>query len=698
MGINNKLSKVQSLDQYGIWVKTSVDTLDADIALDSEEIPGKKQEISLAHDQYDEASEKSASHILPDFPDTSDFPDFSDEDSPDIVDTSSDFSTDDISDSDIFVESFPGDDIFDSDIPVESFPGDDISDSGIPVENFPGDDISDSDILVENSPGDDTFLETSPVDETSLEDNFPGDGVFLKDSPVKPLPEEDLPEDDTFFLRDSPVDEISMEDDFGENDILLEESPADEISEDSSIKEVHLEEDFPENDIILRDIPAEDTPRDTDSDRFHKFENEYASLNNEIHTFRDQLLKEVSQIKQQIVELQNDRYSRSVEDSAAQEKSNGFFAESPDDEIISLTDQELDIILETHEEEEYLSNEPSTDMMPHNEEEADDSSGKDTVSIDTIPEIDEKLLDADSLSEDDVLDMDEYETRIASLETGEQDDSTDSSLALSQMKLGDDGAVFKDIEEISLDDIMQYASEANVSLENSEDTQDSDMLSEYSLENELNETTNILDSIDKDFPRDPDTIENELKETTNILDAMDKDFPRNSDILSEDSFENELNETASILDNMDKDFSRKTELTENTDDEIVISLRDDNDAPSKSNTTEDMDMDSLDSIFEPWEVVENNGETQNDITDIKNIKDTPSLNLPDIDDDISPPGTGSHSPVTVPSSVPQDDFKSTLQYIDGLLDLLPHGKYQEFVHSEHFSMYKKILEELGIAS
>ena len=666
MGINNKLSKVQSLDQYGIWVKTSVDTLDADIALDSEEIPGRKQEIALAHD--DDPSEESASHILPDFPDTSDFPDFSDEDSHDIVDTSSDFSTDDISDSDIL------------------------------VEDFPGDDISDSDILVEDFPGDDILLETSPVEETSLEENFPGDGVFLKDSPVNSPPEEDLPEDDTFFLRDSPVNEISMEEDFIENDILLEESPADEIAEKSSIKKVHIEDDFPENDILLRNIPAEDTPRDTDSDKFHKFENEYATLNNEIHTFRDQLLKEVSQIKQQLVELQNDRYSRSVEGSAAQEESNGFFAESPDDEIISLTDQELDIILETHEEEEYLSTEPSADMMPHDKEEANDSSGKDTVSADMIPEIDEELLDDGLLSKEEILDMDEYGTRIANLETGEQDDLTDSSLTLSQMKLGDDGTVFEDIEEISLDDIMQYASEANVSLENNEDTQDSDVLSEYSLENELNETTNILDSIDTDFPRDPDTIENELKETTNILDAMDKDFPRNSDILSEDSFENELNETASILENMDKDFSRKTELTENTDDEIVISLREDNDAPSKSNTTEDMDMDSLDSIFEPWEVVENNGETQSDITDLKNIKDTPSLNLPDIDDDISPPGTGSHSPVTVPNSVPQDDFKSTLQYIDGLLDLLPHGKYQEFVHSEHFSMYKKILEELGIAS
>jgi pilus assembly protein FimV len=42
------------------------------------------------------------------------------------------------------------------------------------------------------------------------------------------------------------------------------------------------------------------------------------------------------------------------------------------------------------------------------------------------------------------------------------------------------------------------------------------------------------------------------------------------------------------------------------------------------------------------------------------------------------------------------DIKSVLQYMDRLLESLPEDKIEEFAHSEHFSVYKKLFEELGL--
>ncbi|MCG8453065.1 MAG: hypothetical protein MI717_07785 [Spirochaetales bacterium] len=45
----------------------------------------------------------------------------------------------------------------------------------------------------------------------------------------------------------------------------------------------------------------------------------------------------------------------------------------------------------------------------------------------------------------------------------------------------------------------------------------------------------------------------------------------------------------------------------------------------------------------------------------------------------------------------KDEIKDVLKYMDQLLESLPDEKIQEFARSEHFEVYKKIFEELGIA-
>ena len=45
----------------------------------------------------------------------------------------------------------------------------------------------------------------------------------------------------------------------------------------------------------------------------------------------------------------------------------------------------------------------------------------------------------------------------------------------------------------------------------------------------------------------------------------------------------------------------------------------------------------------------------------------------------------------------KDDIKSVLSYMDQLLESLPEDKIEEFARSEHFEVYKKLFEELGIS-
>ena len=38
-----------------------------------------------------------------------------------------------------------------------------------------------------------------------------------------------------------------------------------------------------------------------------------------------------------------------------------------------------------------------------------------------------------------------------------------------------------------------------------------------------------------------------------------------------------------------------------------------------------------------------------------------------------------------------------LQYMDQLLESLPEDKIQEFAQSDHFTVYRRLFEELGLA-
>ena len=51
------------------------------------------------------------------------------------------------------------------------------------------------------------------------------------------------------------------------------------------------------------------------------------------------------------------------------------------------------------------------------------------------------------------------------------------------------------------------------------------------------------------------------------------------------------------------------------------------------------------------------------------------------------------------SDLPEDlkqEIRSVLSYMDQLLEALPDDKIEEFAHSEHFEVYRRLFEELGL--
>jgi len=44
------------------------------------------------------------------------------------------------------------------------------------------------------------------------------------------------------------------------------------------------------------------------------------------------------------------------------------------------------------------------------------------------------------------------------------------------------------------------------------------------------------------------------------------------------------------------------------------------------------------------------------------------------------------------------EIKSVLSYMDQLLESLPEEKIQEFANSDHFDVYKRLFDELGLSS
>ncbi|MFW5695003.1 MAG: hypothetical protein ACOCYB_07525, partial [Alkalispirochaeta sp.] len=126
------------------------------------------------------------------------------------------------------------------------------------------------------------------------------------------------------------------------------------------------------------------------------------------------------------------------------------------------------------------------------------------------------------------------------------------------------------------------------------------------------------------------------------------------------------------------------------------------DEPAEPSEPED-DSTASDASYED----EEQGEIEIELDDIDGIDDFEDYQEPAVADESLPPDQTTQPEADHPaeqsaasiSDLPDDlkqEIRSVLSYMDQLLEALPDDKIEEFAHSEHFEVYKRLFEELGL--
>jgi len=117
------------------------------------------------------------------------------------------------------------------------------------------------------------------------------------------------------------------------------------------------------------------------------------------------------------------------------------------------------------------------------------------------------------------------------------------------------------------------------------------------------------------------------------------------------------------------------------------------DVPSEDEVTVSEAFDDNGTVFE---------QAPDEADDFVEIVDEPVRHDQPVDSAIHPNSalktepSGSSAVATMPVEL-KEEIKSVLSYMDQLLESLPEEKIEEFANSEHFDVYKRLFEELGIS-
>jgi hypothetical protein len=166
------------------------------------------------------------------------------------------------------------------------------------------------------------------------------------------------------------------------------------------------------------------------------------------------------------------------------------------------------------------------------------------------------------------------------------------------------------------------------------------------------------------------------------------------DDIPEISLDEELGEIESVDEFSLDDDEDLEDLEFELDDEpegVQVTLPDDefNELPG----TEEVDLNSLEALATAPDL------TEAEVTDFVELPENDLEAM--IDQDFTSTEFREKSRTALElSSLPgdlKDDIKEVLKYMDDLLESLPEDKIQEFARSEHFEVYKRIFDDLGIS-
>ncbi len=524
----------------------------------------------------------------------------------------------------------------------ETFSSDDVLSQGIADEDVSeSEEHADAEIVFEEEtiPVEDAAAEPSVVDsgesafESSAEDQDVIDG-FSSGSGDEIVSENGEEDIEPEIDIEIPEDTVFADTNTADLDTLAQNLPVDADFED--LQETGFDEDIDQDLDVQETIdqtPADDTNED-DSAAEQKQEN---SMDLENNPLLDKIAQEITALRAEISSLK-DELSFLKHDSKSQEEpskeSGGFFSDDEGDDTIALSGDELNNILINADFTEEYAESPASDSNNESENKVETETVHDEMSVETP--FDDTVQNSD-------LTVVEEQTEITSeAELSPSESENDSVETENQFEEFDPFGSVSDVD--SINDIVQ------------EDFfEDNELNIDENLQEPSPEELN-MDSLS--FVQQEDASHDEQIPVPSVEDIIVG--PSSSDLM--DSMQESSDQTA---------------------DQIVL---EENIIEEKEESFDE----PVQAVFESsqWDAGEEIKEEESGTDEASVIDDVKPLqsNTESITKD-----TGT----AVPKEL-QQDIKSVLLYMDQLLENLPEDKIEEFARSEHFNVYKKLFNELGL--
>ncbi len=521
-------------------------------------------------------------------------------------------------------------------------------------------------------------IEDLDVDELSLDDDT--DDFAIPRTSVDDDSDED---DDLVSLDDLDIEEpdgetdpfAALDEEYGSADAFDSTIPGtDDELEDFSFDDVSISdegEELPELDVDeehdftpeeqgIDIVPESPTNRITpDEEEFLDEENLQNPDESAIPDTMDtqereafqQIQQELSDIKRELAELKialrGARQAPVPADDAAESE--------PDMEGVKVEDAPA-VDEEVHEEgEEAAEASHPSGFFDEDEDETIALTGDELDNILNTAEFTEQAGEAEELDDDFILEQPDDEGA-PSPEEEEEDDSAVQELA--------DMDIDRELSDI--DSLV-------------DDTEDSDGTATDDID-ELEIDLDSLEELDDDgFDSFADQVESDIGPEEEEPDTEPASVAGVEEIELDDDFDDVLDEYS------DEDTDEGEDESEEEEEEIELDLDDLDDLDLEDDELErprglDLDDGSADELTI-------DEESPDELT----LDEEPEEGL-DLDEEES------HSASSI-SDLPDDlkeEIRSVLSYMDQLLEALPDEKIEEFAKSEHFEVYKRLFEELGL--
>jgi hypothetical protein len=537
--------------------------------------------------------------------------------------------------------------------------------------------------------------------DMDLEEDEGTEGQGSEEEKLEGASTEDT-EEDELDLESIPGDEPFADFDFEEDEDITEELP--ELSGEDEEEETPLpvvEDDEETIDAELASVLEEEESRDVkgfDQQEFEQSEDEISDTEDVMATAgysgegeRDEssvlvnIEKELLAIKDELNELKQElatlrsggapthRESReeSSEDmevslgTPAGEKGGFFEEEEDEDETIALTGDELDHILDTAEFTEQRGQPTEFDDLDLRLDESlsPEAEGK-TESGAEAPTAETSAEEAGAPIEEITLEDMTGESALEELELEEGESEEDEGDELEELDLDLGGE-----EEATTTEEPQTSPSAEEPAEASSDEE---------LSVEFDDLTGSSDQGDVDALADLD-VDSELADIEELSDepTSSGEEPDTSDI---DSIEIELPDEEQ--DEGGAGFAGGDTAIEDFETELgepVLEIPEEGEEPEE--IQEEAEAEELSDIDLDLE------EEEPGAASTAESEPAPQQQA----------GTGGSEAGELPENL-KLEIRSVLSYMDQLLESLPEEKIQEFARSEHFEVYKRLFEELGLES